>query len=357
MKKIKIKICEFGFSNEQLKNHFIYIVLEKYYEIELSEEPDYLFYNESSYEHLDYDCIKIFYTGENISPNFNLCDYAIAFDYMTFGDRYYRFPLYLSLSLSRDEWAFALGSNVDVAHPEIFTKEDLAKKTEFCSFIYSNYLADDSRKNIFNTLGTYKKVNAAGAYLNNTGGLKVGNKLEYELKHKFSIAFENSSRPGYTTEKLYGALGAKTIPIYWGNPEVSKEFNDKRFINCHNFKNLDEVLKRVKEIDANDELYLDIINQPTTVPSYNFDDVRQGLDDFLKNIFDQPLESARRRTINLTRALQMHEHEMLIAAYVKKQAKRRSFIASLYKPFKEMKIFEGIKHGYLQKKTRDRPKS
>ncbi|RVY51975.1 fucosyltransferase, partial [Helicobacter pylori] len=37
---------------------------------------------------------RVFYTGENEVPNFNLFDYAIGFDELDFNNRYLRMPLY-----------------------------------------------------------------------------------------------------------------------------------------------------------------------------------------------------------------------------------------------------------------------
>lgn len=352
MKKIKIKICEFHFDNESLKKHFIYKILKKYYDVEFSETPDYVFYNESTHEHLKYDCIKIFYTGENISPNFNLCDYAIAFDYLEFGDRYYRYPLYLMLESNEEDWAKKMGVDIDISKPEIFTQADLDRKKEFCSFIYSNYLGDMSRKGMFEMLSTYKKVNAAGSYLNNTGGKKVDNKLEYEMKHKFSIAFENSSRSGYTTEKLWGGIAAKTIPIYWGNPDIHLEFYRERFINCHDYSNFDDVVERIKEIDLDNNLYLSIINSPVNSPNYNFQDIRQGFENFLRNIFDQPVEQAKRRTINSARLDVIERNEKLIAFISPIQSLLLKCLARLYQPFKKIKFLEDLKHTHSRRKLK-----
>ena len=41
------------------------------------------------------NAVKIYFTGENDVPDFNLADYALGFHYIDFGDRYLRFPLYL----------------------------------------------------------------------------------------------------------------------------------------------------------------------------------------------------------------------------------------------------------------------
>ena len=347
MKKIKIKICNYDQNDKCSYGHYLVTTLSKDYDVELSDNPDYLFYNESAYEHLNYNCIKIFYTGENLTPNFNLCDYAIGFDYMSFGDRYYRLPLYL-LATFYNEKEIAQAGDGDFSKQINFTKSDLAKKTEFCSFVYSNYLGDSARKDFFNKLSAYKKVDAGGAYLNNTGK-KLENKLEFELAHKFSIAFENSSRDGYTTEKLPTALLAKTIPIYWGNPRIGEEFNDSRFINCHKYKDFDAVVEKIKQIDADDDLYLEIINQPVKT-AYDFNKINEGFRTFLRNIIDQPIKNVSRKSINPMRSLEIERNEKVVAQFVGRQASTKRILARLYKPFKKLMFLEKFKEKYFANK-------
>lgn len=65
--------------------------------------------------------------------------------------------------------------------------------------------------------------------------------------YKFSIAFENAWYPGYTSEKIVTSMLAGTIPIYWGNPDISREFNSASFINCHDFPTLDDAAAYVKK--------------------------------------------------------------------------------------------------------------
>ncbi len=350
MKRIRVKFCEFGKKDEENKNAYAYFlnkILQKYYKVEISEKPDYLFYGGSSFDYLKYDCIKIFYTGENISPNFNLCDYAIGFDYLTFEDRYFRFPLYLA-TVFYNEDELSLAGEDYLNKQDVFTKEDLKNKKDFCSFVYSNYLSDDSRRIFFEKLNRYKKVNSGGAYLNNIG-YRVVNKLEFELKHKFSIAFENTSRSGYTTEKIVSSLVAKTIPIYWGNPKINKEFNEKRFINCHNYGSFDDVVKRVIEIDKNDSLYVKIINNPLKAENYDFGEVRKNFEIFLRNIIDQPLKSAKRRTENSVIISGLEENEKYLAKFNEKRARKRKMLSKIYQPFKKIKFIENLKYKYFRK--------
>ena len=74
-KHININFIDFydSFVPEQ---SFIYKLLEKHYHIHITDNPDYLFCSVASDDHLTKkDCIKILWTGENQTPDFNLYDY------------------------------------------------------------------------------------------------------------------------------------------------------------------------------------------------------------------------------------------------------------------------------------------
>src|SRR5262249_13532469 len=86
-------------------------------------------------------------------------------------------------------------------------------------------------------------------------------KVIEQRKFKFSVSFENSSSPGYTTEKLVHALCADTIPIYWGDPLVGRVFNSERFIDM-NVLSFEEAISRVMLLHRDDEAYLDMVNRP-----------------------------------------------------------------------------------------------
>ena len=91
---IKIKFVDFwgGFNPH---DNFITNVLKRNYEVLVTDSPDYLFFSVFGYSHLKYNCVKILFIGENIVPDFNLCDYAMGFDFLDFGDRYMRLPLFM----------------------------------------------------------------------------------------------------------------------------------------------------------------------------------------------------------------------------------------------------------------------
>ena len=291
-KKIKIKFVDF-WKHWNVEDNFIINCLKEKYDVEISEQPDYVFFSNFNpkFDHMKYNnCVKIFYTQENLCPDFNYADYAIGFDNIEFEDRYLQFPIYYIPERYKESWDLMVLKHKNIS--------DTMAKRKFCSFVVSNRDGDKIRENFFRLLCKYKKVESGGRYLNNIGLPNgVPNKLDFEKEHKFSICFENSSHPGYVTEKLIEAFAAGTIPIYWGSPDVGKLFNSDSFINILDYSSLDEVLEKVKELDQDDVKYLEYLKQPALLKDNNWDDKQNELKHFLFNIFDQPLEVAKRRNM------------------------------------------------------------
>ena len=282
-KHIRIRFVDF-WDDFVPENNIFYQLLCEHYEVELSDTPDYLFCSVFGEEHLRYDCVKIFYTGENQCPDFNLYDYAIGFEHLSLGDRYMRLPIYY---LNRYQRYFRLMQDKHV--------KPITEKEAFCSFVYSNDRASAVREQFFEQLSEYKKVSSGGRYRNNIGG-PVEDKLEFELKHKFSFSFENSSYPGYCTEKLVQSFAAQTVPIYWGDPTAAETFNKEAFINCLDYSSWDEVLEAVKRVDADPELYEQMLKTPALKhPETDSVEAKMSeLSAFLCHIMDQPCEQAKR---------------------------------------------------------------
>jgi len=220
-------------------NNPLYTLLSKRFDLEICDQPDFLLFSCFGVNFIRHKGVRIFYTGENVRPNYSLCDWAFGFDYSD-DPRHMRLPYYVWHDLS------ALQQPRDV-------ETLLAHKTRFCAFVYSNAKAR-YRLKFLDKLSRYKPVDCGGKVRNNIGYL-VPNKVAFLQTYKFNIAFENESYPGYTTEKLPEALLGNTVPIYWGNPLVNREFNSAAFVNSHDFRTLDQVVEFVVELDKNDALY------------------------------------------------------------------------------------------------------
>ena len=253
-KTIKINACDFwtGFKPE---NNLLSSVLGDRYNFEISDEPDFLVYSCFGEEFKKYkNCVKIFYTGENVCANFNECDYGIGFDDIKFGDRYLRFNCCYRIVSSKRK----------------VTKDLLKRK--FCNFIYSNSNSGEGallRQEFFYKLSEYRHIDAPGKVCHNMDAAElvprdgdwILSKQNFLENYKFTIAFENSKSIGYTTEKLFDPLRAYSIPIYWGNPDIVKDVNPKSFINCNDYDDFEGVIKRVIELDNNDREYLKMLKE------------------------------------------------------------------------------------------------
>lgn len=242
------------------------------------------------------DRIIIFLGDEAISPDMNLYDYAITYDdIFHMGDRICRRPTALSI---RGMELICAGNHMKAENAE---KE--FEKRQFCNFIYSNSRANAYRDLLFYTLSRYQKVDALGSHLHNCD-VEVTREnedwfnlsIEEKKAYRFSIAAENSFFSGYTSEKIISSFLAYTVPVYWGNPNIAKEFNSKAFINCHDYESLDEVLETVVKVNEDKNLWCSMIEQPWQTTEQAAIQNKQIADykRFTNNIFEQDIRDAKR---------------------------------------------------------------
>ena len=281
----RIALVDDGKGSEVLKALLPFIADR--YDLEITEErdADYIFHSHSGYDVLRYPGVRIFFTGECVSPNFNISDYALAFDPIEFGDRYCRLPLIKLLS-----------SYPHLQTPRLPSNELLSKKTGFCAYVMSNTKnSAPEREQLVDALNTYKPVAMGGKWRNNVGG-PVADKIQFQSAYKFVLAIENYSAPGYLTEKFADAAASNAIPIYWGDPSITKYLNPKAFINCHDFNSLEQLVAYIREIDQNDDACRTILSEPwfpNNLEPQEWQDAT--FTNFLCHIFDQPHHQAYRR--------------------------------------------------------------
>ena len=252
MSRKKIKVCFTDFWDVFNPNdNFIMDALKKNFEVTVvSENPDFVFCSIFGRRHLKYDCAKIYYTGENIIPDFNLVDYAMGFQEISFYDRYLRLPHYV---------LYPRACKLALAKPTMTDEQLLGRR--FCNYVVSNAVSCKERGQIIDALSSYKSLDSGGRYHNNVGG-PVADKIEFSKGYKFSIAVENSGARGYTTEKIMEAFASQSVPIYWGNPDIVKEFNPDSFICVHDFSTFEEMVEYVRKVDNDDEKYLKMVKAP-----------------------------------------------------------------------------------------------
>jgi len=199
---------------------------------------------------------RLFFTAENVRPDFAACEYALSFCRDIDDERHLRLPNHVFTQ-------HVLGFPSDaLIRPRTDDPSALRRsKTRFCTFLQANDVA--FRNELVTRLARYKHVDCAGPCLNNTGSTVARkDKHAYIAESKFVVAFENEAAPGYTTEKLADALLARSVPLYWGDPTVALDFNPSSFLHLRDFSGLDEFIEHIVAIDRDDARYEALLSAP-----------------------------------------------------------------------------------------------
>lgn len=240
METIKINFDSFWADFDPADNYFTRILSRKY-KVELSNTPDLYFfthnYGNRKRGYIHQQCHRVFLGWENIRANWNIADYVLDSDFYNHNPRHKRWPIWAAWDLK------------PLVRPK--SKEALLHKKKFACMVVSNAHAKE-RIEFFHLLSKYKPVDSGGRYLNNVGG-PVADKRSFINNYRFVISFENSSYPGYTTEKLIEPMLVNSIPVYWGNPQVHQDFNTRSFVNVNNFKSFNEAAEYIVMLDEDEE--------------------------------------------------------------------------------------------------------
>ena len=214
-------------------------------------DPNLIIYGSTGTEHQaeSWKSIpKIFYTGEN-TPAQN--DYNTLLNLGCMypkqgGTPYIRVPSWmLQIDWFRKDPSKIQIEDCIIARP--------SKWDRFASFVETDP-GNPLRNAAFQIINQYKPVEAAGPLFCNraSGPIEESSKVEYYRSSKFVLAFENASSPGYCTEKLFHAKVAGAIPIYWGDPVVTNDFEEEGFFHAGKCGNGEDLVKQLKELDLDE---------------------------------------------------------------------------------------------------------
>lgn len=243
------------------RDNFLTRTLATRWTIELVDEPDFLIHScigRGRHAHRRYGCVRIFYTGENVWPDWYSTDWAFTFEH-TDHPRHFRLP----------HWPFYVDPERLVKPAAPPAVEILLARPRFCGFVVSNPRCR-VRNDFFHRLSKYKRVDSGGKLFNNVGG-RVPDKQAFLAECKFTIAFENESYPGYTTEKIAEPMLVSSLPIYQGDPLIGCDFDTKSFLSFHDTPPgpgvsesaaLDMLVDRVIEADRNADVYAKLLTEP-----------------------------------------------------------------------------------------------
>jgi len=222
--------------------------------------PDILFFSVYEKPHLNSryrKCLKIFTCEENIRPPWNECAFAMTGDYDD-SPRHLRLPIYVRVLRHLKDQKCVREGLLPKANPTLVKDPTTdwssvaSSKTKFCNFVFSNPNARE-RLRLFELLSKYRRVDAGGPLRNNIG-YRVKEKLPFISDYKFTIAYENSTFPGYVSEKLVEPMIVSSLPIYWGSPCVQDDFNPESFV-WANGRSVDDVVAEIVALDRSPDKY------------------------------------------------------------------------------------------------------
>ena len=246
-----------------------------------------------------YGDVNVFFSGENLKRqsfgqyadhllNKEKLDLALGFEYFE-DSRYFRFPLWL-------HYMFAPESTVGQIHErcEQLMYPVIGNRSKFACHVSSEDFMG-LRKTVCESLSQISRVDCAGKTLHNCDNLWndfKNDKHSFLQQYKFNICPENSNAGGYVTEKVFQAIDAGCIPVYWGsynNPEP-EVLNPDAILFWNYGANNDSLINQTKEINLNNDCYFDFACQPRLVPTAaeyvinEFEELEGKLKSLLANI-------------------------------------------------------------------------
>lgn len=252
MRTLRIAFSDFwpGFNPADCR---IWGALGRHYHLVLSSdfnEADLLIFGDFGTDHWQFKGRKAYLTGENMLPDFEQCDLAFTPAEIPGDRRAVRFPYY----------AQNIQDPSGLLRPPGYDASPHLDRKGFCSFVVSNPMCR-MRNRVFKKIRRSREVASGGRHFNNMGG-PVADKMAFLLNYRFNIACENSRSPGYITEKLVEPLMAGAIPIYWGAPDVYRDFNPGCMLNVSDFRSLGDLVSELRRLDDDKDARLRMLQAP-----------------------------------------------------------------------------------------------
>ena len=236
--------------------------------------------------------IKIFFTGENLNRKeyssfsnkktlANYFDIVLGFDDTDVEYKIYKFPLWLIYfkfyDMKRDDNVISF-----IEREHVKNRHGLRRK--FCTLV-ARHDRSGIRSKIVRAVNKIGNVSFGGPFrLNGKACDQIipsgsNHKIEYIKESVYNICPENSSNRGYCTEKLFEALQAGCIPIYWGS-SIPKELNEEKII-MYNATDEDSFLKNFEIGNDRDFDGPVFTSEGRSMVSRYYDDLKKRLDHFI----------------------------------------------------------------------------
>lgn len=215
--------------------------------------------------------VKLFVTGENVHfGDFKIfsdnmladkeIDLSMGFDYFD-DERYIRFPLWL-----RTQFAPEMSEKDIIQRVQDLRYPTIGERKKFACLI-SRYDWGGTRSAIYEKLQHIDTIHCPSKVIHNDDSLISefnDDKNAYMQQFCFNICPENSNAYGYVTEKIFDAIYAGCIPIYWGSyNEPEKDILNQDAIILWDKEGRNEnTIKKIEELYGNQQQIQDFLQQP-----------------------------------------------------------------------------------------------
>lgn len=179
-------------------------------------------------------------SGENVRPTFGIYDFSLSTDLYEYSGKNHRWPEYYSQLAFSSDGTFR--SSADETSLRLLYREKQDRDILF-SAVYNN--SCPHREHFISLLS--QRYGAAN--VKTYGSTRIGRDCDkYEIlgRSRFHLAFENSTFPGYTTEKLFQCLQMGAYGLYWGPTSVETEFDSRYYANIEHYHSSDDLFKHIE---------------------------------------------------------------------------------------------------------------
>jgi len=199
---------------------------------------------------------SICFTGESydVVSTTPGCGAYIGFDHIkdvSTDVKYLRFPLY---AMSHLDYMEKYGCTSFEELRSKFEKNVYPKKY---SAVVSN-ANNPLRTEILRILTSMGLCDSGGSVHNNVGqiGWSFEAKMDLCSRSMYGFAFENRSKIGYITEKIYECLMAGTVPYYWGASDIIEEFNPNSYhiFDSSSLESINKSIQHMIDVLSDDSL-------------------------------------------------------------------------------------------------------
>jgi len=264
--------------DEDFKEVWFYRFLKSRHLLEGSSKRIAFYSVFGSKEIINYDDndIRCFFSAENVHA-FNSKDYAhlylndpqvglsMAFDFFE-DEKYLRLPTWVLRFFSPE----ASYDGIVRRCNELSRPYDGKNREKFVSLIAS-WDPTGLRQDVFNQLSRIGEVDCPGKWNHNDDSLKQcfsDDKKSYLSTYRYNICPENSNAYGYVTEKLFDAVDAGCVPIYWGSYNRPEQdiLNQEAILFWNDKGSNEAVIRSIEEMERNPGLFEGFSKQDRLLP-------------------------------------------------------------------------------------------